>query len=75
VLSSKVGLCQYVSSVSWLSRDPDSSGEVWIGCKRLILKLSGVLLAMDVKGSYIHANQRLILIRRYRSGAIHVISN
>jgi hypothetical protein len=71
----KWGWCHYVSSVSWLSRGPDSSGEVWIGCKRLILKLSGVLLAMEVKGSYIHANQRLILIRRYSSGAIHVISN
>jgi len=32
--------------VSWLSRGPDSSGEAWIGCKRLILKLSKVLLAM-----------------------------
>jgi hypothetical protein len=26
------------------------------------LKLSGVLLAMEVKGPYMHANQRLILI-------------
>ena len=26
--------------VSWLSRGPISSSEVWIGCKRLILKLS-----------------------------------
>jgi len=49
-------------SVSWLSRGPDSSGEAWIGCKRLILKLSKVLLAIDVEGPYMHANWRLILI-------------
>jgi hypothetical protein len=48
--------------VSWLSRGPDSSGEGWIGCKRLILKLSKVLLAIEVKGPYMHANRRLILI-------------
>ena len=51
--------------VSWLSRDPDSSGEAWIRCKRLILKLSKVLLAMEVKGPYMHANQRLILIQKW----------
>jgi len=45
-----------------MSRGPDSSGEVWNGCKRLILKLSKVLLAMEVEGPYMHANQRLILI-------------
>ena len=48
-------------NVSWLSRGPDLSGEVWIGCKRLILKLSEVLLAMEVKGPYMHANRRLTL--------------
>jgi hypothetical protein len=52
-------------TVSWLSRGPDSSGEVWIGCKRLILKLSGVLLAMKVKGPYMRPNQRLILIQKW----------
>jgi hypothetical protein len=51
--------------VSWLSRGPDSSGEVWIGCKRLILKLFGVLLAMEVEGPYMHPNQRLILIQKW----------
>jgi hypothetical protein len=45
-----------------MSSGPDSSGEVWKGCKRLILKLSKVLLAMEVEGPYMHANQRLILI-------------
>jgi hypothetical protein len=49
-------------SVSWLSRGPDSSGEAWIGCKRLILKLSKVLLGMEVEGPCMHANWRLILI-------------
>jgi hypothetical protein len=43
-------------TVSWLSRDPNSLGEVWIRCKRLILKLSKVLLAIEVKGPYMHAN-------------------
>ena len=51
--------------VSWLSRGPDSSGEVWIGCKRLILKFSKVLLAMEVKGPYMHANRRLTLIQKW----------
>ena len=37
--------------VSWLSRGPDLSDEVWIGCK-LILKLSKVLIVEEVKGSY-----------------------
>jgi len=39
-----------------LAFGPDSSGEVWIGCKRLILKLSKVLLAMEVEGPYMDAN-------------------
>jgi len=38
-----------------LNRGSNSLGEVWIGCKRLILKLSRVLLAMEVKGPYMHA--------------------
>jgi hypothetical protein len=42
--------------VSWLSKGPNLSGEVWIRCKRLILKLSKVLLAIEVKGPYMHAN-------------------
>jgi hypothetical protein len=51
-------------AVSWLSRGPDSSGEAWIGCRRLILilKLSKVLIIEEVKGPYMHPNQRLILI-------------
>jgi hypothetical protein len=52
----------YALPVSWLSRGPDSSGEVWIGCKRLILKLSKVLSVKGVKGPYMHPNQRLIPI-------------
>jgi hypothetical protein len=52
-------------TVSWLSRGPNSSVEVWIRCKRLILKLSGALLAIEVKGPYMHANQRLILIQKW----------
>jgi len=55
-------LFRLLVTVGWLSRDPDSSGEVWIGCKRLILKLSKVLLAMEVECPYMHVNQRLILI-------------
>jgi len=44
------------SGVSWLSRGPDSSGEVWIGCKRLILKLSEVLSVKEVEGPYMQPN-------------------
>jgi hypothetical protein len=51
--------------VSWLSRGPDLSGEVWIEYKRLILKLSGVLLAIEVEVPYMHPNQRLILIQKW----------
>jgi hypothetical protein len=40
-------------------------GEVWIGCKSLILKLSKVLSVEEVKGPYIHPNQRLILIQKW----------
>jgi len=54
-----------VIAVSWLSRGPDSSGEVWIGCKRLILKLSQVLSVEEVKGPYMPPNQRLILIQKW----------
>jgi hypothetical protein len=52
-------------SVSWLSRGPDSSAEVWIGCKRLILKLPKALSVNGVKGPYMHPNQRLILIQKW----------
>jgi hypothetical protein len=52
-------------NVSWLSRGPDSSGEVWIGCKRLILKLSEVLSVREVKGPHMPPNQRLILIQKW----------
>ena len=58
-------LSSVVLFVSWLSRGPDSSGEAWIGCKRFLLKLSEVLLAMEVKGPYMHANRRLILIQNW----------
>jgi hypothetical protein len=34
---------------------------VWIGYKRLILKLSKVLRVGEVKGPYMHPNQRLIV--------------
>ena len=51
--------------VSWLSRGPDLLGEVWIGCKRLILKLSKVLSVQKVKGPYMLPNQRLILIQKW----------
>ena len=57
-------LCEQ-NNISWLSRGPDSSGGVWIGCKRLILKLSGFLLAMEVESPYMHPNQRLILIQKW----------
>jgi hypothetical protein len=35
-------------------------GEVWIGCKRLILKLSKVLVVEEVEAPFMHPNQRLI---------------
>jgi hypothetical protein len=41
------------------------SHEVWIGCKGLILKLSKVLSVEEVKGPYMHPNQRLILIKKW----------
>ena len=44
------------AAVSWLSKGPDSSGEVWIGCKSLILKLSKVLSVKEVKGPYMLPN-------------------
>ena len=40
-------------------------GEVWIGCKRLILKLSKVLIVEEVKGPYMHPNQRLNPIQKW----------
>jgi hypothetical protein len=39
-------------------------GEAWIGCKKLILKLSKVLSVEEVKGPYMHINQRLIPIQK-----------
>jgi hypothetical protein len=32
------------------------------GCKRLILKLSQVLISEEVEGPYMHLNHRLVLI-------------
>ena len=52
---SNLGPLTYTISVRWLNRGSNSLGDVWIGCKRLILKLSGVLLAMEVEGPYMHA--------------------
>jgi hypothetical protein len=43
--------------VSWLSRGPDLLGEVWIGCKRLILKLSKVSSVKEVEGLYMQPNK------------------
>jgi hypothetical protein len=37
---------------------------VWIGCKRLILKLSKAPSVQEVKGPYTPPNQRLILIQK-----------
>jgi hypothetical protein len=42
----------YNMPVGWLSRGPDSSGEVWIGCKKFILKLSDILSVKEVEGPY-----------------------
>ena len=63
--------------VSWLNRGSDSCmGEVWIGCKRLILKLSRVLIVDEVRGPYMHPNQRLNLIQKWCiNSMIHVILN
>jgi len=44
------------AAVSWLSKGPDSSGEVWIGRKSLILKLSKVLSVKEVKSPYMRPN-------------------
>jgi len=38
---------------------------VWIGYKRLILKLSEVLIIEEVEGPYMHPNQRLIPIWKW----------
>jgi hypothetical protein len=40
-------------------------GEMWIGRKRLILKLSQVLSVKEVKGLYMHLNKRLIPIQKW----------
>jgi len=40
-------------------------GEVWIECKRLILKLSKVLIVVEGEGSFMHPNQRLIPIQKW----------
>ena len=46
---------------------------MWIGCKRLILKLSEVLVVEQVKGPFIHPNQRLIpLYKWYDPRDIHL---
>jgi hypothetical protein len=48
-------------------------GEVWIGCKRLILRLSKVLIVEEVEEveePFMHPNQRLIPIQ---NSIIHVI--
>ena len=45
------GYCQLVEQRFWLH-----IGEVWIGCKRLILKLSKVLSVKKVEGPYMQPN-------------------
>ena len=47
--------CQLVEQRFWLI-----IGAVWIGCKRLTLKLSKVLMVEEVEGPCMHSNQRLI---------------
>jgi hypothetical protein len=49
------GYCQLVEQRFWLH-----IGEVWIGCKRLILKLSKVLRVKEVEGTFMNPNQKLI---------------
>jgi hypothetical protein len=51
--------------VSWLNRGSDSCmSEVRFGCKRLLLKLSEVLISEEVEEPYMHLNQRLVLIQK-----------
>jgi len=38
---------------------------VWIGSKRLILKLSQVLMVEEVEGPFMHPNQRLIPLQKW----------
>jgi hypothetical protein len=40
-------------------------GEVWIGYKRLILKLSKVLRVEEVEGPFMHPYQRLIPLQKW----------
>ena len=61
IYKAKAGLI----TVSWLTKGPNLLGEVQIGYKRLILKLSGVLLAIEVEDPYMHPNQRLIPIQKW----------
>jgi hypothetical protein len=54
-----------VDRVSWLNRGSELSiSDAKIGCKRLILKLSEVLISEEVEGPYMHLNQRLVLIQK-----------
>ena len=39
--------------------------DVWIGCKRLILKLFEVLIIEEVEGPYMFPNERLIPIQKW----------
>jgi hypothetical protein len=50
-------MCQLVEQRFWLIM-----GKVWIRCKRLILKLSKVLIVEEVEGPFMNPNQRLIPI-------------
>ena len=60
------GSNDYSRFASWLNRGSDSHmSEVWIRCKRLILKLSEVLIIKKVRGRYIHPNQRLALVQKW----------
>ena len=42
----------------------NQQNKVWIGYKRLILKLSKVLRVGEVKGPYMHPNQRIISMQK-----------
>ena len=52
--------CPLVKQRFWLH-----VGEVWIGCKRLILKLSEVLIVEEVESPFMHTNQNPIPLQKW----------
>jgi hypothetical protein len=64
----EVCICSYranagLITISWLNRGSELSiSDAKNRYKRLILKLSEVLLSEEVEGPYMHLNQRLVLI-------------